>query len=286
MAKTQDSGELQVLKLQRKESKVFVLGESPLVMNSMSFKAKQGLLAPSRTGRMTSAEKAANLKHNPLKEYRESAYKFVDALDGVHSSRMWFKASGFKQAIMTAALDTQGAKKAQIGRLLRVEGESVEIFGVPKLWITGVKGADINRTPDMRTRAILPKWCAVLHVTYVTPNLSEHTVATLLNNAGEVAGVGDGRQEKGALDYGRWQLVLPSNPDFQEISKLGREAQDEALKDPACYNGETLELYEWFNAEMARRGVNLETSVAQDMGASFDVSPDGVVSPSEVQEDA
>ena len=254
MPKGKESAEILVQQLDRMEVDVYLVGESPLVMNSMSVKAKRGLLMPLRTGRMTTAEKAANLKHNPLEEFRESTYRYDDDLDGQQPTRCYFKASGFKQSIMTAALDTPGAKKAQIGRLLRVEGQTVGIYGIPQIWITGVKGADIARTPDMRTRAILPEWCAHLKVSYVTPNLRRDTVATLLGNAGEIAGIGDGRQEKGALDFGRWRLVGEKDAVYQAIVKAqGREAQDLALAEPAPYDGETRDLFEWFCREFEKR---------------------------------
>ncbi len=41
-----------------------------------------------------------------------------------------------------------------------------------------VRSADIGKTPDIRTRAILPAWAARITVTYVTPKLTANAVLT------------------------------------------------------------------------------------------------------------
>src|SRR6185436_12971031 len=145
---------------------------SPIILNRMSEKAKHELLMPK--GRKTAAEKATSLKHKPVDEFRASAYTLKDA------SRPTFLAilsTAFKGALRTAALDMPGAKKAQIGRLTYIAGEFVGVYGVPKLFMSIVRSADMNKTPDVRTRAIVPQWACRVSITYVQPLIRAQAVA-------------------------------------------------------------------------------------------------------------
>jgi len=247
-AKTAES-EISVLEVSQGRIDFCVLGKTPLILNRMSVKASHELLMPRKK---TAADKAANLKHNPLEEYRASAYKATGA-DAI--TRLLILATAFKGAMRSVAVDIPGAAKAQIGRLTYVDGDYVDIFGIPKLLMSITRSADMNRTPDVRTRAIVPEWAARVSVTYVKPLLREQAVANLLAAAGIMRGVGDWRPEKGAGSYGQFELVGKDDKRFLAIIKDGgRVAQDKALASPEPYDAETAELLTWFDTEVARRG--------------------------------
>ena len=168
-------------------------------------------------------------------------------------------ASSFKGALRSAALDIPGANKSQIGRLTYVNGEFTPIYGVPKLFMSIVRSADMNRTPDVRTRAIVPEWACKLSVTYVQPLLRDQAVANLLAAAGISIGVGDWRPEKGAGAYGQFALVSADDADFVRICKTGgRAAQMAAMEDPDCHDEETAELLSWFDKEVKVRGFKID----------------------------
>ena len=76
----------------------------------------------------------------------------------------------------------------------------------------------MNRTPDIRTRAFLPRWCAVISVAFVTPTLSAHSVVSLLANAGAIIGIGDFRQGKGKGSYGCFSVAGDDLGDWAEPS--------------------------------------------------------------------
>ena len=132
-------------------------------------------------------------------EFRASPYRLRDddapTLIGV-------PASAFKGAMMTAALDLPGAAKSKIGRLLWGEGDLVPVFCIPEVFLAITRSADINKTPDVRSRAIVPEWAAEIAITYTTPILNETSVINLLAAAGQICGVGDWRPEKGKGTYG------------------------------------------------------------------------------------
>src|SRR5665213_67509 len=210
--KTPASDVVDIIEVSQGRAEFCILGNSPLICNRMSEKAKHELLIP--RGRKTVTERAMTLKHNPLDEYRASPYLLSDDHAPTAIAVM---ATAFKGAMKTAALDLPGAKKAQIGRLVYVNGDMVGVYGVPQIFMATVRSADMNRTPDIRTRAILPRWACKLTVTFVQPLMRAQAVANLLAAAGFTAGVGDGRPEKGAMSYGQFQIVGKDDPAFVDI---------------------------------------------------------------------
>ena len=243
------SNEIHILKINQGSIDVFVVGESPLICHRMTEKGARELLMPK--GKKTAAEKASSLKHDPLAEFRASPYTSTAA---EAPTRIQLMSTMFKQAMMTAALDLPGTKKAQIGRLVYVEGERVDVYGLPKVLMAITRSADFNNTPDVRTRAILPRWACRITVKFVRPNLRETDIANLLAAAGVTAGVGDWRVEKGSGNYGRFRLASEDDPALLKILNEGRAAQDAALENPEVYNEETGELLSWFDVESRRRG--------------------------------
>ena len=246
--KTDVTTEVQIMEIGTQSITFCVLGRTPLIFNSMSAKAMRDLLLPK--GKKTTAEKASTLKHDPVSEYRNSMYKMGDG----NATRLYIPASAMKKAAMTAALDLPGAKKTEIGRLLWVEGDKIPVFGEPKLFMTVVRSADMNRTPDVRTRAILPEWAAQFTVTFNTVKLRSAAVSNLFAAAGVTSGVGDFRQEKGAGNFGQFSLVDPGNAKFKALlAGYGAKTQDAAIQKPECWDAESEELLAWYHEEVARR---------------------------------
>ena len=226
-----------------------VVGTSPLILNRMSEKAKRELLMPK--GRKNAIEKATSLKHMPVEEYRASAYTLKDDSRATYLALL---STAFKGALRSAALDMPGAKKAQIGRLTFVEGEMVGIYGVPKLFMTTVRSADMNKTPDVRTRPILPEWACHIRIQFVRPLINAQAVTNLLAAAGITIGVGDWRSQKGSGNYGQFALVSDTDATYKGIVKRGgRAVQQEAMAHPVCHNDETTKLLSWYDSEKERR---------------------------------
>jgi hypothetical protein len=228
----------------------YLMGTSPYLYNSMSSKVKKELLLPS--GRKTAAERAGSLKHSPLDEFRAS----MNMQKGEeYATLLCVMASCVKGAMMTAALDVPGATKASIGRLVWVEGMTISMWGVPQLLMTPVRSADANKTPDIRTRAILPEWVTVISVNWIAPLVTHTAVANLLMFAGTTVGIGDWRPEKGKGAMGQFRLCAEDDPEFVRIKESsGRKPQQEAVDNPECYDEESQELLDWWHEEVAKRG--------------------------------
>lgn len=224
-----------------------VIGTRPLILHRMSEKGLRELLFP--MGRKTAADKAASLKHDPRAEFRAAADTLPDG-----PSYLAIMSTAFKAAMMEAAKDLPGSSKAQIGRLVYVHDDKVGIHGLPKLLMAVTRSADMNRTPDVRTRPILPEWACRIRISYVTPLLTEQTIVNLIAAAGIVCGVGDWRQEKGKGSYGQFSLVSPDDKAWLDIMAHGRDEQLAAMATAEPYDDTSRELLSWFDNELGRRG--------------------------------
>lgn len=248
--KSADSGALDFIQVSQGKFRAIVLGDSPLICHAMSGKAWHELLLPK--GKKSAAEKAMSLKHDPLDEFRNSMYY---SRDKESPTAIVVKATAFKKAMMGAALDIPGAKKAQIGRLLYVENDEIGIYGIPELMMSITRSADMNKTPDVRTRAVLPAWCAVFTVAFTEPMLKGPVMSKLLAAAGITQGIGDWRVEKGSGNFGRFSLVEEDDPRVRILMESGgREAQQAAINNPMPFDSETEEMMSWFDVEVNRRG--------------------------------
>ena len=228
-SKTTTTKEVQIAAIQRLERatvQICVLGTSPLVMNRMPAKAKQQLLLPRRT--LNKAAREQVLKHDPVAEYRDSIYRCREerAPTLIHIPN-----GAFKKAMAQAAIDTPGATKAETGRLVKVLDETVFLYGKPFLYMDVVRMAGFSKAPDIRTRAMFPKWACRLTVQYIRTRIREQDIANLMGNAGDITGIGDGRTEKGTFDYGSWELVDADDKQWLEIVKTqGRKVQLAAME--------------------------------------------------------
>ena len=226
---------------------IWLRGITPLLCNRMAAKAMRDLLLP--PGRLTNTEKDSRLKHDPLPEFRNSMTLQHDK----GPTRIMFPAPAVKGSMATAALETKGTNKTQIGRLVWVKDYSVPVYGVPQLHMCIVRMADKNRTPDVRTRAILEEWCIPVTIQFVKPQLNEKSILQLLSNGGIIVGIGDFRQEKGKGNFGQFEVVTKA--ECKDIVKKGGfRQQDAAIKKPKCFDADTEELLAWFYQEVKNRG--------------------------------
>jgi len=233
--------------IRRKTIELAVLGTRPLILHRMSDKGLRELLFPA--GRKTTADRAANLKHDPRAEFRSAAETLADG-----PTYLAILSTSFKAAMMTAALDLPGSTKAQIGRLVYVHDDRVAIYGHPELLMAVTRSSDKNHTPDVRTRPILSQWACRVRISYVIPLLTEQTIVNLMAAAGSVCGVGDWRQEKGKGSYGQFSLVSPDDKEWLAVMKQGRAAQLAAMEAAEPYDETSRELLAWFDHELGVRG--------------------------------
>lgn len=262
MASSKKSEEIDIMRVENEVFDACILGTTPLILNRMSEKAMRQLMQPS--GRKNSAQKASTAKHDPVEEFRASAYQDRNPKAPTLIQHL---SSAFKGAIASAALDLPGANKSQISRLTWVNGEKIHIFGEPKIFCAITRSADMNKTPDVRTRVIIPEWACTISVSYVSPILKSQGVGNLLASAGVTQGVGDWRTGKGKGTYGSFEVVNATNPEWKRRMKIGRKVQEAAMAHPIPYDQETEELLLWWDGEMKSRGFST-SATSNGVGAS------------------
>lgn len=249
MVAKKDTGTLHIDALKQGRITLKLVGTTPMYMNSMSAKAKRSLLIGG--GKKTAAEKK-ELKHDPEQEFYDSAHRTPHG-----PTLLCFPAPGVKSAMSTAALETAGVTKSSVNRLVFLPEQKIKIWGKPYLKMDVVRSADMNRTPDVRTRAFLPRWCAEVDIAFVTPTLSAHSIVSLLANAGAIVGLGDFRQEKGRGSYGTFAVAGDDLGDWSdywnEVTQEARDVQQAALDNPECADQETEELMAMLFEERQRR---------------------------------
>lgn len=240
---------LQIDALKQGRVTLKMIGTMPLYFNAMSLKVKRDLLLGG--GKKTAAQKR-EVKHHPEDEYRASVYRMQAG-----PTLLGFPAPGVKGAMATAALETAGVTKTSVNRLIFLPEQRIKVWGKPHLKMDVVRSADMNKTPDIRSRAYLPRWCAEVDIAFVTPTLSLHSILSLLTNAGTIVGIGDFRQEKGKGSYGTFTVAGDDPGEHEEawlsITREGREVQGYALDEPEPADDETAELLAFYEAEMTRR---------------------------------
>ncbi len=244
--KKAEAGSLQIDPLKQGRVTLKLIGSTPLYFNAMSVKAKRTLLIGG--GKKTAAEKR-ELKHDPEQEFRDSTYRLSSG-----PTLLGFPAPGIKGAMATAALETAGVTKTSVQRLIFLPQTMVSVWGRPLLKCDVVRSADMNKTPDIRTRAFLPRWAAEVEIAYISPTLSLHSVVSLLSNAGTIVGIGDFRQEKGRGSFGTFTVHGDDAPPlWGDLMEEGREAQEDALANPAPADDDTAELLSIIEEEQKRR---------------------------------
>ena len=253
---------IDILKIEQGEVVCALLGTLPLIENRLSEKVKHELLMPSR--KKNDVERATTLKHVPVDEFRAAIYR-TDAPETL----IGFPSLAFKAAMRTAALDMPGAKKTEVGRRTSVSGGLVSVYGIPRVFVKPVRSADIKRTPDIRTRAIIEHWACTVRIGFAKPLMTAQGVVNLLAAGGIISGIGDWRGEKGGANFGQWEIVAPDDPRFLAIvASGGRAAQEQAMADAVPFDDESAELMEWFTEASAARKLKGEAVATKLRGAA------------------
>jgi len=232
---------IHVKRITAKTLNVFIRGTAPLILNRMPEKARLALLAG---GGGKKQKRSGAPKHDPLAEFVSSMQRepgYYPDTDIV------FPAVAFKNAMATAAIYSDSVNKTDIKRLIYLPNEWAPIYGVPQLRLDVMRQAGMSRTPDIRTRAIIPEWGTRFQLDYLPP-MSHTAILTLLTNAGVIAGIGDSRQELGKGSFGTFELVNKG-----DLPEMDLAAQRAAIESPVAFNPQSRDLLELFHEEMQRR---------------------------------
>lgn len=209
-------GDVLVRKLEQRgqpvQFRLWVVGDSPLIVHAWSAKAKHEML--SKQMKATTDSKPIR---DPKQDFMDSVYKMTDGSYG-------FPLMAFKKSILGAAHKDKGIAKTVVQAALRLEGEWVRAYtafsdaicDMPVVRIYGSEpemredmvrvGAGMNKTASLAYRAQFKYWAVNLRGRVNPKIIPLAALSFLINEAGYTTGVGDWRNEKDGL-FGAFHLA-------------------------------------------------------------------------------
>lgn len=181
-----------------------IVGDTPLIMHKWSEKAKKEILDK----QMKKAKSKGHDAKSPIEDFINSMYwlegepeeptaeAFNEAMK--HNPRFGFPSVAFKAAAVSAGyrLGVTQNKVSQ-NAAFHIDGEMVEIHGVPTMREDMVRVGGISKAADIRYRAEFADWYALIPIRYNAGQISLEQLANLFNLGGFACGVGEWRVEKG-----------------------------------------------------------------------------------------
>lgn len=185
---------------------VAVVGDSPIIFNKWTEKAKRMMLAKQMKKATTGKE-----AKDPWMDFCRSMY-WLDGMpenpteEDVENARFGFPACGFKAAAVDAGFQ-QGvlAKKTTARGAFHIIGDFVEIKGTPEMREDMVRVG--MGTADIRYRGMIREWSADLLIRYNASAMSAEQIINLINMGGFANGVGEWRPSRDG-SFGMFHVKL------------------------------------------------------------------------------
>lgn len=210
MAKKKEQSGIAVFipKANYKTLKVTIVGQTRLVTNKFPHGAIEAMK------RKQAGEKVPRQKRNPQRDYEQAQYRLHP---NGKKNRYGFPASGIKKAMATAGKRFFDINKVLTNSCVFIPGEPsiadgiapidcVEIKGKPEMRTDIVRLAGPTHVADLRYRPAFEKWSIDLEMRFDADRFSPDTLVRLLHEAGQRVGIGEGRMEKGAFDWGMFKV--------------------------------------------------------------------------------
>ena len=181
-----------------------MVGDSELCTNHWSEKARREML-----DKQMKVAKQAKKAKNPWQCFVDSLYwmsKKPKKVTPAHIKKGKFgmRAVAFKMAAVNACSHIDGVTKVEARGAFHVEGELVEIKGIPHMREDMVRiGMGIA---DLRYRAGFTTWSCELAIRYNENVITVEQIANLFNTAGFAIGVGEMRPQKSGDSFGMFHV--------------------------------------------------------------------------------
>jgi hypothetical protein len=197
----------------------WLIGLSPLIVHSWSFKAKLEML----TKQAKAPKGQGRAQRNPEKNFVDSLYEMrPDPATG--NRRFGFPATGIKKAILSAAHKDKGLARTIVGSSLWLDAEWVEVktafdgasCNLPLVRVYGSDprmredmvrvGSGLNKTADLAYRAEFTHWAINIVGRFNEATMNTAQLAFLINESGLSTGIGEWRNEKSGM-FGAFVLA-------------------------------------------------------------------------------
>jgi hypothetical protein len=194
-----------------KKFQITLVGDSPLIVHRFAEKARKELLDKA----MQKAKSGREAK-NPVKDFVESMYwlsekpteyteeAFEKAIQS--GATFGFPSIAFKAAAVAAGYRCGVTKNKTVANgAFHIDGEFVEIKGLPEMREDVVRLSGMGSPPDIRYRGEFKEWEATFTVKYNASVFSAEQVINLFNLGGFACGIGEWRPEKSG-SYGMYHV--------------------------------------------------------------------------------
>lgn len=190
---------IELPQLNNKTMEITLIGDSPLIVNAWSMKAKQEML-----DKQMKKAKIAKSAKDPVANFNASLYKLPDGGHG-------FPSVAFKGAAVTACTSVSGVTKVAARQAFHVLGEDIDVTGafngvMMRQNLVRINGSEARMredmvrvgmgTADLRYRGEYWPWNTTVTVRFNANVLSAEQILNLFNTAGFAVGVGEWRPEK------------------------------------------------------------------------------------------
>lgn len=193
--------------IQVKQTKIHIVGDSPLISHAWSEKAKRMMLEK----QMKKAKTGKEIR-DPFMEFCDSLYWLTEkpekpTMEDIEKARFGFPATAFKAAAIDAAYQLGAIEKKTTARgSFHILGEMVEIKGTPTMREDMVRLGGITSPADLRYRGEFKEWEADIALQYAPMSISLEQIANMLNLGGFAVGVGEWRPAKDG-QFGRYHVA-------------------------------------------------------------------------------
>jgi hypothetical protein len=189
-----------------KRFQITLVGDSPLIVHRFAEKARKELL-----DRNMKKAKAVKEAQDPVKEFIDSLYWLsgkpeVSTEEGFENAikagaTFGFPSVAFKAAAVSAGFRCGITKNKTIANgAFHIDGEYVEIKGIPEMREDIVRLSGAGAPPDIRYRGEFKEWEATFTVKYNASVFSAEQIINLFNLGGFACGIGEWRAEKGGIN--------------------------------------------------------------------------------------
>lgn len=232
MANTKKAAEgTQVITINRPKTittNITIIGDTPLIVHAWSEKAKKEMLAAQQ--KTKKAKKAMDIR-DPFAEFMNTLYWITkkpeqetpEAFEAAlaNGAKFGFPTICFKLAALAAAYRA-GVIPNQVGMKCSFWLEGIEKFNPgsgsglvliessnpPRLQEDMVRIGGINKTADLRYRAVFDDWKVRLKVSLIdTGTFNMESVINAIEMGGLMCGVGEWRMEKNG-EYGQYHVQI------------------------------------------------------------------------------
>ncbi|GHU93726.1 hypothetical protein FACS189479_05520 [Spirochaetia bacterium] len=213
--KAKESTEIVELKrIEVKSLPIKLVGISPLVVHAWGDASIAEILV-----KQTGATKTKKKFKSPVGDFINSLYWLTeypkeDTMEAFHAAvkkgaKFGFPVVAFKSSAITGAYGCGAIPNMKIARgHIHIDGDFVEIKGVPVMRQDMVKVGGITKVADIRFRAAFNEWSTSFIVNYTANLFTAEQIVNFFEMGGYSVGVGENRPEKKGGEWGRYKVAV------------------------------------------------------------------------------